>query len=163
MTKSISYTQYVSPLGEMTLAGTKDGLCGAYFFDQRSFKGIKDWPRDDHNPHLVKAAKELSEYFAGKRDGFDVQLDLAVHGTAFQQSVWRALLNIEFGQTSTYGAHANSINKPLAVRAVGGAIGKNPISIIVPCHRVIGSNGALTGYDGGLDRKKYLLRLEGVL
>jgi methylated-DNA-[protein]-cysteine S-methyltransferase len=164
MPATIYYTEYASLLGQMTLAATDRGLCGAYFFDQRNFKkGTQDWQRQDSNLHLLSTAQQLEDYFAGSRQKFDVTLDLTVHGTAFQQTVWQTLLGIDFGSTSSYGAHANLINKPRAVRAVGGAIGRNPISIIVPCHRVIGSNGALTGYDGGLERKKYLLELEGVL
>jgi len=159
----ISYAEHPSPLGQLTLAATASGICGIYFFDQRNFKGTTGWQLTRHHPHLTAAAQQLDEYFAGRRQEFDVPLDLQVSGTEFQQSVWQALLSIQFGKTSSYGKHASLINKPRAVRAVGGAIGRNPISIIVPCHRVVGSNGALTGYDGGLERKKYLLRLEGVL
>ena len=159
----INYIEQPSPLGQMTLATTDLGICGIYFFDQRNFKGTTGWHLTRHHPHLATAAQQLDEYFAGQRHEFDVPLDLQVRGTAFQQSVWQALLSIRFGKTSSYGKHALLIDRPRAVRAVGGAIGRNPISIIVPCHRVVGSNGALTGYDGGLERKKYLLRLEGVL
>lgn len=163
MKNSIQYLVYPSPLGQLTLAATERGICGVYFHDQRNFKGTAGWQITRHHPHLDATAKQLDEYFAGKRHQFDVPLDLYVSGTPFQQSVWQALLSIQFGKTSSYGKHALLLNKPRAVRAVGGAIGRNPISIIVPCHRVLGSNGALTGYDGGLERKKYLLQLEGIL
>lgn len=159
----ITYIEHPSPLGQLTLATTELGICGIYFHDQRSFKGTTGWQLTSHHPHLQMAADQLDEYFAGKRRVFDVPLDLQLRGTLFQQAVWKELLNIQFGKTSSYGRHAQLIAKPLAVRAVGGAIGRNPISIIVPCHRVLGGNGALTGYDGGLERKKYLLQLEGVL
>jgi methylated-DNA-[protein]-cysteine S-methyltransferase len=162
MNKPIYYVEYPSPLGQIILATTDDGICGLYFHDQRYFNGTANWKNKTH-PLLNEAAGQLDEYFASRLKKFDLKLDLNVHGTPFQQAVWHALLAIEFGKTSTYGAHANQINKPQAVRAVGGAIGRNPISIIVPCHRVVGSNGALTGFAGGLERKKYLLKLEGAI
>lgn len=158
----IRYMEHPSPLGQLTLAATEVGICGVYFHDQRNFKGSKGWQHQQHR-HLATAARQLDAYFAGERDRFDVALDLEIIGTAFQRSVWQALLTIQYGTTSSYGNHAILIDNPRAVRAVGSAIGRNPISIIVPCHRVVGSNGALTGYDGGLERKKYLLQLEGVL
>ena len=102
---------------------------------------------------------ELGEYFDGNRKAFDVPLD--PQGTEFQQQVWQALLEIPYGQMASYAEVASAINKPKAVRAVGAANGRNPISILVPCHRVIGSNGSLTGYAGGLPRKQWLLQLEG--
>jgi len=162
MKNTLYYTEHQSPLGQLILATTDLGICGVYFHDQRYFNGTTGWQKATH-PFLDSAAKQLDEYFAGRRIQFELKLDLNVSGTAFQQAVWHALLTIEFGKTSSYGAQANHINKPQAVRAVGGAIGRNPISIIVPCHRVLGSNGALTGFAGGLDRKKYLLQLEGVI
>jgi len=159
----IQYTQHSSPLGLLTLASTDNGICGIYFPDQRNFRGTTEWQENHQQVHFKKVKQQLDAYFAGDLQQFNVPLDLTVYGTPFQQSVWEKLLTIRFGQTSTYGQHAQQINKPRAVRAVGGAIGRNPISIIVPCHRVIGSNGALTGYDGGLERKKYLLKLEGFI
>ena len=161
--RPIYFTEHASPLGQLTLAATNTGLCGCYFFDQRNFKGAQDWQRNDLHPLLQNTAQQLDDYFRGQRRVFDLPLDLQILGTPFQQAVWNALIDIPFGATSTYGRHASLVNKPLAVRAVGGAIGRNPISIIVPCHRVIGKTGALTGYDGGLERKQFLLRLEGVL
>jgi methylated-DNA-[protein]-cysteine S-methyltransferase len=120
------------------------------------------WPHDPEHPVLKEVIRQLGEYFAGQRAAFDVPLDLA-HGTAFQQAVWQALLNIPQGGTASYGEVSRRIGKPAAVRAVGAAVGRNPVSIIVPCHRVMGAKGALTGYAGGLDRKTALLQLEGVL
>jgi methylated-DNA-[protein]-cysteine S-methyltransferase len=111
---------------------------------------------------LIKTAQQLALYFAGQRHDFDLPLDLS-GGTEFQQAVWRALLTIPSGQTTSYGQISQSISNPMAVRAVGAAVGRNPISIIVPCHRVLGADGSLTGYAGGLDRKTALLRLEGAL
>ncbi|MEZ4554071.1 MAG: methylated-DNA--[protein]-cysteine S-methyltransferase [Dehalococcoidia bacterium] len=107
-----------------------------------------------------EAVEELRGYFAGKRETFD--LPLAPKGTPFQQAVWGALLDIPYGETSTYGAVARRIGRPSGPRAVGMAIGRNPISVVVPCHRVVGANGTLTGYGGGLDRKEWLLALEGL-
>jgi methylated-DNA-[protein]-cysteine S-methyltransferase len=113
--------------------------------------------------HVLNEAKQqLQAYFAGKLQQFDLPLDLSA-GTAFQQAVWLALLAIPFGKTTSYSALSISIGKPLAVRAVGTAIGRNPIGIIVPCHRVIGLDGSLTGYAGGLHRKEAFLKLEGAL
>jgi methylated-DNA-[protein]-cysteine S-methyltransferase len=120
------------------------------------------WPSDPDHPVLQEVSRQLTEYFAGQRTQFDVPLDLT-YGTAFQQSVWQALLKIPQGGTASYGEVSQRIGKPAAVRAVGAAVGRNPVSIIVPCHRVMGTNGALTGYAGGLERKAALLTLEGVL
>ena len=163
MIKPVYYLLHPSPLGQLTLAATDSGLCAVYFHDQRSYRGTEDWVASPGHVHLEQAALQLDEYFGGSRSQFEVPLNLEAGGTVFQQTVWRELLNIAYGSTSSYGEHARLINKPKAVRAVGAAIGRNPLSIIVPCHRVIGRNGALTGYDGGLERKKYLLQLEGAL
>ncbi|MCF4997989.1 methylated-DNA--[protein]-cysteine S-methyltransferase [Pseudomonas syringae] len=111
------------------------------------------------NPILIKTARQLEEYFAGTRDCFDLELDFV--GTTFQKSVWAALLTIPFGQTRSYSEIAVQIGNPAAVRAVGAANGRNPISIVAPCHRVIGASGKLTGFAGGLEAKERLLRLEG--
>ena len=111
---------------------------------------------------LREAAAQLVDYLAGRRAAFDLPLDLS-HGTAFQQEVWRALRGIPRGATTSYGALGTRVGRPAAMRAVGAAVGRNPISVIVPCHRVIGAGGALTGYAGGLDRKTALLTLEGAL
>ena len=163
---SIVQTRYQSPLGMMTLAATRSGLAGVWFDGQRhlpkELASATCWPVDAMHPVLIKTANQLAEYFAGQRSDFDLKLDLS-GGTAFQQAVWQALLTIASGQTSSYGNVSKTIGNRAAVRAVGAAVGRNPISIIVPCHRVIGSDGSLTGYAGGLDRKTALLRLEGAL
>ncbi len=150
-----------SPWGQLVLAATPEGLCGVWFEGQKHLPDMAHWPTG-HSAHTLQAASELAEFFAQQRRRFTVPLDLSA-GTAFQQSVWRALLPIGYGQHSSYGAVAQRMGNPAAVRAVGAAVGRNPISIIVPCHRVLGASGALTGYAGGLHRKEGLLRLEGVL
>jgi len=155
-------THFDSPLGPMTLAASSQGLCGVWFDGQKHQPDTSALPRDASHPVLLQAQAQLSAYFAGQRSVFDVPLDLC-QGTEFQQGVWRALLDIAPGATSTYGAMARFVERPLAVRAVAAAIGRNPISIIVPCHRVLGVGGALTGYAGGLDRKAALLQLESTV
>ena len=120
------------------------------------------WPSAPDHPVLEKTRQQLAAYFAGERRDFELPLDLC-SGTAFQQTVWQALLQIAPGETVSYGQISRRLGKPGAVRAVGAAIARNPISIIVPCHRVMGVSGALTGYAGGLERKTALLRLEGAL
>ena len=161
---SIVQTSFQSPLGPMTLAATHTGLAGVWFDDQRhlpaELAAPSSWPVNAAHPVLKKTTQQLTEYFAGQRTDFALKLDLS-SGTAFQQAVWQALLAIQPGQTSSYGSISHRIGNSAAVRAVGAAIGRNPISIIVPCHRVLGADGSLTGYAGGLDRKTALLRLEG--
>ena len=163
---SIVQTTFQSPLGPMIIAATDKGLAGLWFEGQKHLPPqlVKPvvWPSEPGHPVLQKAAAQLTEYFAGERTGFDLPLDLA-YGTPFQQSVWQALLAIPQGGTSSYGEVSQRIGKPAAVRAVGAAIGRNPLSVIVPCHRVVGAKGALTGYAGGLHRKTALLKLEGAL
>lgn len=152
-----------SPLGELTLACSDRGLCGVWFEGQRhgpQTQVIQGWqPAPDH-PLLQATAAQLQDYFAVRRTVFDLPLDLS-RGTAFQQAVWQALLSIAAGTHQSYGQLASRLNNPQAVRAVGAAVGRNPVSIIVPCHRVLGSTGQLTGYAGGLERKRALLLLEG--
>jgi methylated-DNA-[protein]-cysteine S-methyltransferase len=147
-----------SPLGTMLLARTDGGLAGAWFEKQKHHPGDIDAPERADDPLLAAAARQLRDYFDGASDVFDLPLDL--QGTDFQRAVWRALLGIAPGTTSSYGAIARELGLPSASRAVGAAVGSNPVSIIVPCHRVVGSSGALTGYAGGLDRKTSLLRIE---
>lgn len=152
-----------SPLGPLLLAASDTGLCGVWFCDQRHFPAplqVDQWtePPDQHILRL--AAQQLTAYFDHGEGGFDLPLDLSC-GTPFQQSVWQVLRTIPRGQALSYSAVAERIGKPRAVRAVGSAIGRNPLSIVVPCHRVLGAHGALTGYAGGLERKAALLRLEG--
>ncbi len=155
-------TTFNSPLGPVVVAATDRGVAGVWFEGQRHLPDRSAWRVDDRHPVLVRAVRQLGEYFAGRRTAFDLPLDLH-GGTAFQQSVWQALLRIPRGTTTSYGALSSGIGKPAAVRAVGAAVGRNPIGVIVPCHRVIGSDGSLTGYAGGLDRKAALLELEAAL
>ena len=148
------YVTYPSPIGLVEIGGTTKQILSLYFVDER---------RPDVEPHgeLQKALSQVGEYFNGVRREFD--LNLGLHGTAFQEQVWRQLLTVPYGSVATYQAIARAIGRPKAVRAVGAANGQNPISILVPCHRIIGSNGKLTGYGGGLWRKEWLLRHEGYL
>ena len=153
-------TAYASPHGPIILAATAQGLAGIWFEGQRHQPDLSGWPVDDQHPVLRQAVRQLDEYFAQERTAFDLALDLR-GGTAFQQAVWQALRAIPPGQTRSYGEISRRIGKPRAVRAVGAAVGRNPVSIVVPCHRVMGADGSLTGYAGGLDRKTALLALEG--
>ena len=149
-----------SPVGALKLVA-KDACLTAILWEQDSSRRVKlgNMLEDINNPVLLKAEQQLAEYFAGERTQFDMELDF--QGTAFQREVWAALLTIPFGQTRSYSDIANQIKRPMAVRAVGAANGKNPISIIAPCHRVIGMSGELTGFAGGLKAKEILLKLEG--
>ena len=155
-------THYDSPLGPLLLAAAGTQLVGVWFDGQPHLPDMTHWRHAPDHPVLQTTQQQLADYFAGQRASFDLPLDLSA-GTAFQQAVWRALLQIPRGTTCSYGALSAAIGKPSAVRAVGGAIGRNPLGIIVPCHRVIGANGSLTGYTGGLQHKVALLQLEGVL
>jgi methylated-DNA-[protein]-cysteine S-methyltransferase len=151
-----------TPLGPITVAASAKGLAGLWFDAQAHHPGPLDAPVDAQQPFIAQAADELDRYWRGALRGrFKVQLD--AQGTPFQLAVWRTLLDIPAGRTSTYAAVAASAGSPRAVRAAGAAIGRNPMSIIVPCHRVLGGNGSLTGYAGGLPRKQALLGLEGAL
>ena len=150
-----------SPLGPLTLAATERGLAIVWFDDQAHRTLEVHAPVNSQHPHVALAAREFEAYWNDARTRFTVPLDPA--GTDFQQAVWKVLLGIEAGALSTYGEVARQIGKPDAVRAVGAAVGRNPLGIIVPCHRVVGSNGSLTGYAGGLPRKEELLRREGAL
>lgn len=154
------HTLMPSPVGTLTLVSQDQRLI-AVLWEQERENRVRLGPlqRDDRCPVLIETAHQLSEYFAGKRQRFD--LALAFTGTAFQRQVWDALLSIPFGETRTYGQIAQQIGNPSAVRAVGAANGRNPISIIAPCHRVIGASGGLTGFAGGLAAKQLLLALEG--
>lgn len=153
-------TTFSSPLGPIRLAASPQGLCGIWFEGQRHQPDASGWPDAARHRLLQQAITQLTQYFAGQRRQFDLPLDLSA-GTPFQQTVWRALQSLTFGQTCSYGALSAQIGRPTAVRALSGAVARNPVSIIVPCHRVLGANGALTGYAGGLDRKAALLKLEG--
>jgi methylated-DNA-[protein]-cysteine S-methyltransferase len=147
-----------SPLGPLLLARTEKGLAGAWFEAQKHHPAPMHAPMHDADPLLQRAAKQLAAYFEGGTETFDVPLDLL--GTPFQRAVWKELLAIERGSTCSYGDIAKKLGSPTAGRAVGAAVGRNPVSVIVPCHRVLGSDGSLTGYAGGLERKTALLRLE---
>lgn len=152
-----------SPLGTVILTATGQGLSGVWFEGQRhgpSAERMQSWTPNAANALLQAAADQLRAYFSGSLRHFDLPLDLST-GTPFQQSVWHALLRIPCGQIQSYGDLAKQIDKPHAVRAVGGAVGRNPVSIIVPCHRILGAGGQLTGYAGGVWRKQALLKLEG--
>ncbi|MEZ8826341.1 methylated-DNA--[protein]-cysteine S-methyltransferase [Vibrio amylolyticus] len=154
------YSHYQSPLGQLTLQASEEGLLGLWlpvYTTQPDDLGEKD----ESFPILREAAVQLDEYFASERTEF--QLTLAPQGTDFQQKVWHELCKIPYGESWSYKELAERLGKPTASRAVGMANGKNPISIIVPCHRVIGKSGKLTGYAGGLDAKKTLLKLEGII
>ena len=153
-------TVIATPLGRLLLARTPRGLAGAWFEGQRHHPPQLDAPDVSNDPLLNRVADQLERYFAGSLHAFDIPFDL--QGTDFQRAVWKALLAIDVGTTRSYSDIAREIGKPVAVRAVGAAVGRNPVSILVPCHRVIGSDGALTGYAGGIDRKVALLRIESV-
>lgn len=151
------YTYYQSPHGQMTIQANDTGLLGVWFEIQTTQPQDLGAYSGDH-AILNQAKIQLEEYFSGRRTQFD--LPLAAKGTDFQQSVWQALCKIPYGETWSYQQLADEIGNPKAVRAVGLANGKNPISVIVPCHRVIGKNGKLTGYAGGVETKEKLLQLE---
>jgi methylated-DNA-[protein]-cysteine S-methyltransferase len=151
------FSELPSPIGPLLLLGDERGLAALYMVEHRHQPPMPDGCA--HNDVAFRAAREqLLAYFAGEL--LDFELELAGQGTPFQRQVWSALCDIQFGQTESYGGLARRIGNPSASRAVGLANGKNPISIIVPCHRVIGANGSLTGYGGGMERKKWLLEHE---
>ncbi len=157
-------TRTPTSLGPVRLAASPTGLSGLWFEGQRHepgalLYGAMAWPEVPGHAVLKDAARQIQEYLAGERTGFDLPLDLS-GGTPFQQSVWQALLAIGRGATTSYGALSQQLGNPRAVRALGAAVGRNPLSVVVPCHRVVGMDGSLTGYAGGLDRKKALLTLE---
>lgn len=158
LSRCTAQTRTASPLGPLLLARTELGLAGAWFDAQKHHPATIAAPERADDPLLQSAARQLRAYFAGASSAFELPLDL--QGTPFQRSVWSELLGIAAGTTCSYGDIARRLGAPSAGRAVGAAVGRNPISIIVPCHRVIGSSGALTGYAAGLDRKTSLLRLE---
>ena len=151
------YTTLDSPVGELLLSGDGQALHGLYMQEGRTAAAVRaDWQRDDDAFTEVRA--QLDEYFDGRRTDFD--LPLAMAGSEFQRRVWRALQEIPYGETISYGEQARRLGPPATPRNVGATNGRNPISIIVPCHRVVGSDGSLTGYGCGLERKRMLLDLE---
>ena len=158
----LNKTHWQGPLGEMIVAATDRGIAGIWFEGQKHVPDHSKWIVDDEHPLLKQAVAQLRDYFEGRRASFDLPLDLQ-GGTPFQRSVWHALLAIPHGGKTTYATLSREIGAPQAARAVGAAVGRNPVSIVVPCHRVLGTGGSLTGYAGGIERKNALLKLEGVL
>lgn len=148
-----------SCLGDIVIATSNSGLCGLWFDGQKHQPGLDTGLFDRPCDRLINVESQLCAWFSGELKRFNIALDLSA-GTSFQQAVWHALLEIPRGQTISYATLSATINRPKASRAVGAAVGRNPVSLIVPCHRVIGSQGALTGYAGGLERKLALLKLE---
>jgi methylated-DNA-[protein]-cysteine S-methyltransferase len=146
------YSYFKSPIGLVQIGGTASEVTSLDFVERRREK-------TESHPLIDRAARQIAEYFAGKRQVFD--LPISYQGTDFQERVWGQLLKVPYGETASYQDIARGVGNPLAVRAVGAANGKNPISLIVPCHRIIGSNGTLVGYGGGLWRKEWLLKHEG--
>ncbi|SDB82060.1 methylated-DNA--[protein]-cysteine S-methyltransferase [Shouchella lonarensis] len=160
--------EMASPLGTLTIIATERGVCQIHFAALHELNGQskllktgvrEEWERCESRTSAV--CEQLQAYFNGTRKSFDVDIDLV--GTPFQKKVWRALMDINYGETRSYKEIAKQIGAPKAVRAIGGANNRNPLPIIVPCHRVIGSNGAMVGYGGGLNKKELLLHLEGAL
>ncbi len=153
------YDLYESPHGQMLLVAADAGLSGVYFEGQKYHAQVEPtWRQDGCHAPVRQAKRELAEYFGGERERFETAL--APEGTPFQRSVWKAIATVGFGQTITYGELARRAGCPGSARAAGAATGRNPLTIIVPCHRIVGSNGRLTGYAGGLDRKRALLAHE---
>jgi len=158
-------SQWQSPLGLVHLSASPLGLSGLFFEDQRHLPDVHAWPEDAQNPFMLAAVGWLQTYFSGKHSALNRPLPMPLDlqsGTDFQQAVWQALLDIAAGQTRSYGQLAQQLHRPSAVRAVGAAVGRNPISLLVPCHRILGAAGQLTGYAGGLWRKQALLKLEQI-
>ena len=155
------YDFYDSLHGRMLLVADGEGLSGVYFDRQKYRPPVHaEWRQDARHAPLRQAKGELAEYFGGERKRFDTPV--AAEGTPFQRSVWKAISTVGFGETISYGELARRAGHPGSARAAGAATGRNPIGIIVPCHRIMGANGSLTGYAGGLDRKRALLALEGI-
>jgi len=149
-----------SPIGTLTLSSDGAALTGLHMGTSRKRPDPDGWIEDATHPLLEETARQLGQYFRGQRRSFDLPLQL--HGTEFQRRVWTLLTRIPFGETRTYGELARQLGNPGACRAVGLANGRNPIAVIVPCHRVIGADGSLTGFGGGLPRKEWLLSHEGL-
>jgi len=158
---TIFHRRIASPVGPLTVAASDDGLHAIEFTSNRHpVRRDAGWREGDH-PLLRRAQAQLDEYFAGVRRAFD--LPLAPRGTPFQREVWLALASIPYGATLSYAQLAARVGRPAAMRAVGAANGRNPLPIVLPCHRVIGADGSLTGFGGGLPTKRFLLELEGAL
>lgn len=157
---AVRFTEIESPVGELFVAASDRGLTCLLFEKWAHGPDRTGWEPDDGSEILAAARRQLDEYFAHQRTVFDLPLDLL--GTPFQVQVWRALTKIPFGSTLSYGELARRVGSPNGSRAVGAANGKNPVAIVVPCHRVIGSNGDLTGFGGGMERKSWLLKHESL-
>jgi methylated-DNA-[protein]-cysteine S-methyltransferase len=156
---TLAYKTIDSPVGKLKLVASDKGLVAVLWEKEKPNRvRVGEVEKKEAHPVLIKAERQIAEYFAGKRRSFSVRIDM--QGTTFQKKVWDALLAIPFGETRTYGDLARRLGRPHAARAVGSASGKNPLSIIVPCHRLVGSTGKLTGFAGGLDAKTRLLELE---
>ena len=156
---SLAYKMIHSPVGKLKLVASDKGVVAILWQNDKPTRvRLNELAEDTMHPILLDTERELGEYFAGKRKTFSVPLDM--RGTSFQKNVWHALLAIPFGETRSYGQLAKQLGNPQAMLAVGAANGRNPISIIVPCHRVIGASGKLTGFAGGLETKAHLLSLE---
>ena len=155
--------RHATPLGPIHLAANRQGLCGLWFAGQKhapaQLDGPQAWSEDVEHPLLREARRQLDAWFAGQLRAFDLPLDLS-GGTPFQQTVWNALLELPWGRTESYGQLSARLGVPHATRAVAAAVGRNPISLVVPCHRILGARGQLTGYAGGLERKQALLVME---
>ena len=152
-------TDYHSPIGKMLIASDCEAICGVWFYGQKHFPST-DFIVNDDLAIFKKVLDWFDDYFKGKNP--KVNFRLKPHGSQFRQNVWKILSGIPYGETMTYGEIASMISPTMSAQAVGGAVGHNPISIIVPCHRVLGKDGKLTGYAGGIDRKISLLKLEGI-
>ena len=158
----IRFARYESPLGPMFATAEEDGITHIEFVGAKYAPEARaDWIEDPQAPDLAACGMQLAEYFAGKRTEFD--LPLAPQGSDFQQRVWREIARVPYGKTISYGELAARAGAPGQARAAGAATGRNPVSLVIPCHRIVGSDGSLTGYAGGLERKRELLELEGVL
>jgi len=151
-------TNYSSPLGEMLIVSDGEALCGAWFFGQKHFPSSENLTRNDNLAIFGDVKEWFDDYFNGLNP--EINFNLNPKGTDFRLKVWRILRDIPYGKTMTYGEIAQKISPTMSAQAVGGAVGHNPIAVIIPCHRVLGSNGKLTGYAGGLRRKIQLLNLE---
>ena len=157
---TIFYRRISTPLGTLIATSSGAALTGLYYEGGRHAPPVQPhWDEQPEDAALAECARQLDDYFAGRREDF--QLPLAPKGTAFQERVWREIARIPYGETISYAELARRAGAPGSARAAGAATGRNPHSIVVPCHRVLGSHGEITGYAGGLDRKKWLLRLEG--
>lgn len=161
MSEFLYKSTFNSPVGGLNIYATEKGIRFLNYSDTTKFNEKEFNIIYQENRHIIQTQKELNEYFLGKRTNFSVRLDIV--GTDFQLKVWKCLQQIPYGKTISYLTQSKNIDNPKAIRAVASANGKNPVSIIIPCHRVIGTNGKLVGYAGGLNRKKFLLNLENPL